>query len=116
MEKTGAEWRKKSSVVPKKVACKLLEEIVLSIKMAMAEELLGGGLDIDGWSFLKNEVQSKVNEMTDRSLILRSTFPLVLKSRFKKDEDVKNAYDLVAAVMEMKSNIDPPWLGKYVID
>ena len=25
----------------------------------MAEELLGGGLDIDGWSYLKNEVQGK---------------------------------------------------------
>ena len=46
----------------------------------MAEaDLLGGGLDIDGWSYLKNEVAGKIAEMTDRSLLLRSTFPLVLK-------------------------------------
>ena len=33
----------------------------------MAEaELLGAGLDIEGWSFIKNEVQGKINEMTDR--------------------------------------------------
>ena len=78
----------------------------------MAEELLGGGLDIDGWSYLKNEVQSKINEMTDRSLVLRSTFPLIVKSKLKKEEDIKQAYDLVVAVMEMKSTIDPPWIGK----
>ena len=76
----------------------------------MAEELLGGGLDIDGWSYLKNEVQGKINEMTDRSLILRSTFPLVMKSRLKKKES-KDAYEIVVAVMEMKSTIEPPWIG-----
>jgi hypothetical protein len=49
-------------------------------KNNMAEaDLLGGGLDIDGWSYLKNEVAGKIAEMTDRSLLLRSTFPLVLK-------------------------------------
>ena len=90
--------------------CSLLQ----TFKMAMAEELLGGGLDIDGWSFLKNEVQSKINEMTDRSLILRSTFPLILKSKFKKEEEVKQAYDIVAAVMEMKSTIEPPWIGIHI--
>ena len=47
--------------------------------MAVEADLLGGGLDIDGWSYLKNEVASKIAEMTDRSLLLRSTFPLVLK-------------------------------------
>ena len=78
----------------------------------MAEELLGGGLDIDGWSYLKNEVQGKVNEMTDRSLILRSTFPLVMKAKWTKEEDQKNAYDIVVAVMETKSTIEPPWIGK----
>ena len=78
----------------------------------MAEELLGGGLDIDGWSYLKNEVQGKINEMTDRSLILRSTFPLVIKSKLKKPES-KTAYDLVVTVMEMKSTIEPPWIGDF---
>ena len=78
----------------------------------MAEELLGGGLDIDGWSYLKNEVQGKINEMTDRSLILRSTFPLIMKSRLKKKES-KDAYEIVVAVMEMKSTIEPPWIGRF---
>ena len=47
----------------------------------MAEaELLGGGLDIEGWSFIKNEVQGKINEMTDRQgFILANQF-------FKKRE------------------------------
>ena len=65
-------------------------------------ELLGGGLDIDGWSFLKNDVQSKINEMTDRSLILRSTFPLVLNSNLKNEKDQKIAYDMIVAIMESK--------------
>ena len=78
--------------------------------MAEAEHL-GGGLDIDGWSFLKNDVQTKINEMTDRSLILRSTFPLVLKCHLKNEKDQKTAYDLIVAIMESKSTIDPPWIG-----
>ena len=47
----------------------------------MAEaELLGGGLDIEGWSFIKNEVQGKISEMTDRQgFILANQF-------FKKKE------------------------------
>ena len=46
--------------------------------------MLGAGLDIDGWSYLKHEVASKVADMTDRSTILRSMFPLLLKSKFVK--------------------------------
>lgn len=79
----------------------------------MAEDLLGGGLDIDGWSYLKNDVQGKINEMTDRSLILRSTFPLIMRSKLKKKE-AKDAYELVVQVMEMKSSIEPPWIGKFL--
>ena len=46
----------------------------------MAEaELLGAGLDIEGWSFIKNEVQGKINEMTDRQgFILANHFSKVL--------------------------------------
>ena len=77
----------------------------------MAEELLGGGLDIDGWSYLKQEVQGKINELTDRSLILRSTFPLIMKSNWKNEEDGKMAFDIVVAIMETKSSIEPPWIG-----
>ena len=77
----------------------------------MAEELLGGGLDIDGWSYLKNDVQGKINEMTDRSLILRSTFPLPMKVKLHAKEK-KEAEDIVVQVMEMKSSIEPPWIGR----
>ena len=45
------------------------------------EDLLGAGLDIEGWSYLKGDVAQKISELTDRSLILRSTFPMVLKSK-----------------------------------
>jgi hypothetical protein len=50
-----------------------------------AEDLLGAGLDIEGWSYLKGEVAQKISELTDRSLILRSTFPMVIKSKVSKD-------------------------------
>ena len=84
-----------------------------TVQGKMAEELLGGGLDIDGWSYLKNDVQGKINEMTDRSLILRSTFPLIMRSKLKKKE-AKDAYELVVQVMEMKRSIEPPWIGKFL--
>ena len=49
----------------------------------MAEaELLGGGLDIEGWSFIKNEVQGKINEMTDRQgFILANQFSKVFQKK-----------------------------------
>ena len=78
------------------------------------EELLGGGLDIEGWNYLKNERQNKINDITDRSLILRSTFPLVMKTKFAKKEG-REALDMVSAIMEQKSTIDPPWIGKNVL-
>jgi hypothetical protein len=45
------------------------------------EDLLGAGLDIEGWSYLKGDVAPKISELTDRSLVLRSTFPMVIKSK-----------------------------------
>ena len=33
----------------------------------MAEDLLGAGLDIDGWSFLKNEPGRTVGDLLDKS-------------------------------------------------
>jgi hypothetical protein len=45
------------------------------------EDLLGAGLDIEGWSYLKGDVAQKISELTDRSLVLRSTFPMVIKSK-----------------------------------
>ena len=34
----------------------------------MTEDLLGGGLDIEGWNYLKNERAAKIMEITDRGL------------------------------------------------
>ena len=78
----------------------------------MADELLGGGLDIDGWSYLKHEVAAKIADMTDRSTILRSMFPLLLKSKFVKEEEKKEVFEIVQAALEMKSVIDVPFIGK----
>ena len=80
----------------------------------MTEDLLGGGLDIEGWNYLRNERQGKINDITDRSLILRSTFPLVMKTKFAKKEG-REALDMVSAIMEQKSTIDPPWIGKNIL-
>ncbi len=76
---------------------------------------MGNGMDIDGWSYLKAEVQGKINEMTDRSFLLRSTFPLVIKSRLKNPEENNDANNLVLSIMEMKSTIDAPWIGMSII-
>ena len=51
--------------------------------------------------------------MTDRSVILRSTFPLIMKQRWKNEEESKIAFDIVQVVMETKSTIEPPWIGKF---
>ena len=77
----------------------------------MTEELLGGGLDIEGWNYLRNERQAKINEITDRGLILRSTFPLVMKTKFEKKEK-RDTLDFVSSILEQKTTIDPPWIGK----
>jgi hypothetical protein len=78
-------------------------------------DILGAGLDIEGWSYLKNEVQGKINEMTDRNLVLRSTFPLIMKSKLRNEEENKEAVDLVLAIMEMKSTIETPFIGNFLL-
>ena len=57
-------------------------------------------------------MQGKINEMTDRSVILRSTFPLILKQSWKNEEESKIAFDIIQVIMETKSTIEPPWIGK----
>jgi hypothetical protein len=66
-----------------------------------AEDLLGAGLDIEGWSYLKGEVAQKISELTDRSLILRSTFPMVIKSK------VKNSFYLAELLYIPLSHVVP---------
>ena len=45
----------------------------------MAEDLLGGGLDIDGWNYLKHEVGRTVADLTDKSHVHRQMVPLTLR-------------------------------------
>ncbi len=45
----------------------------------MADDLLGAGLDIDGWNYLKQEPGRSVNELTDKTYLHRQTVPLILK-------------------------------------
>ena len=80
--------------------------------MAQQEEFLGAGLDIEGWSNCAQEPkrQTHIRDMIDRGLILRSTFPLIMTSKFDK-KDGKELLELVTWIMEQKPIIDPPWLG-----
>ena len=36
------------------------------------------------------------------------------RSTFQKEDDSKNAYDNIVAVMEAKSTLDPTWIGKNI--
>ena len=71
----------------------------------MAEaELLGGGLDIEGWSFIKNEVQGKINEMTDRQgFILANQF-------FKKKREMIYYFQKLVGVVVFAKVQGPPVL------
>ena len=46
---------------------------------AVDQDLLGGGLDIEGWSYIKKEVAAKIADMTDRTTVLRNTFPMLIR-------------------------------------
>ena len=77
----------------------------------MAEDLLGGGLDIDGWNFLKTESNRNVAELTDRSYVHRQAVPLVLKCLLAKEQR-QEAHEVIVAALETRSQIDPAWTGK----
>ena len=69
------------------------------------------GLDIDGWSYIKNEVAAKIADMQDRSTILRSMFPLLLKSKFVKENEKRDVYDIVQGALEFKAVLNVPFVG-----
>ena len=69
------------------------------------------GLDIDGWSYIKNEVAAKIADMQDRSTILRSMFPLLLKSGFVKENEKRDVYDIVQGALEFKAVLNVPFVG-----
>ena len=72
------------------------------------------GLDIEGWSCLKDKRQNMIKDMVDRNFIIRSTFPLIMKSTFDQIEGKDISLDFVCSILEQKSieKIDPLWLGK----
>ena len=72
------------------------------------------GLDIEGWSCLKDKRQNMIKDMVDRNFIIRSTFPLIMKSTFDQIEEKDISLDFVYSILEQKSieKIDPLWLGK----
>jgi len=50
-----------------------------SVIGAMADELLGAGLDIDGWTFLKQELGRSVADLTDKSYVHKQMIPLMIR-------------------------------------
>lgn len=59
-----------------------LLQLVLVLCLALHGDVLapaGGGLDIDGWSFLKQEQGRNVNDVVDRGYVHRQQFPLVIR-------------------------------------
>ena len=77
----------------------------------MADELLGGGLDIDGWNYLKLEQNRSVHDLIDKSHIHRQMTPLVLRNTLPK-EHRQEANEAIVACLEAKSTFMPEWVGK----
>ena len=77
----------------------------------MGEDLLGGGLDIDGWSYLKTENGRSVADLMDRSHVHRQQMPLVRKSLLPRAMH-RDLQDIVINVLELKTSIDPHWMGE----
>ena len=79
---------------------------------AVDQDLLGGGLDIEGWSYIKKEVAAKIADMTDRTTVLRNTFPMLMRSKLESDQQKQIIHELVTTTLEAKSVIDVSFIGK----
>ncbi len=77
----------------------------------MAEDLLGAGLDIDGWNYLKQEHGRAVADLVDRSYVHRQMVPFLLRCVLPK-ELVSEAHEVVVSALESKSTLDSAWVGK----
>ena len=83
------------------------------ITMAVADQdILGGGLDIEGWSYVKKDVATKIADMTDRTTILRNTFPMLVRSNLQTDTQKLTVHEIVTTTLEAKSVIDIAFIGK----
>ena len=75
---------------------------------AVDQDLLGGGLDIEGWSYIKKDVATKIADMTDRTTVLRNTFPMTIKSKIQSEK----LQEIITLTLEAKSSIDVSFIGK----
>ena len=76
---------------------------------AVDQDLLGGGLDIEGWSYIKKDVATKIADMTDRTTVLRNTFPMTIKSKIQSEK----LQEIITLTLEAKSSIDVSFIGKH---
>ena len=80
---------------------------------AVDQDLLGGGLDIEGWSYIKKDVAAKIADMTDRTTVLRNTFPMLMRSKMQHDQQKQQVmHEIVTTALEAKSVIDVSFIGK----
>ena len=83
---------------------------------AVDQDLLGGGLDIEGWSYIKKEVAAKIADMTDRTTVLRNTFPMLMRSKLESDQQKQVIQELITTTLEAKSVIDISFIGNGLFD
>ena len=83
---------------------------------AVDQDLLGGGLDIEGWSYIKKEVAAKIADMTDRTTVLRNTFPMLMRSKLESDQQKQVIQELITTTLEAKSVIDISFIGNDLFD
>ena len=76
------------------------------------EDLLGGGLDIDGWSYLKQDGEHRrCADLTDKTYVQRQQYPRVLNSQLCQEER-KDVHEIVVGAIEHKATFDTKWIGR----
>ena len=81
---------------------------------AVDQDILGAGLDIEGWSYIKKDVATKIADMTDRTTVLRNTFPVLVDSKLQTDRQKKDVHEMITTALEAKSSIDIPFIGSIL--
>ena len=76
------------------------------------EDLLGGGLDIDGWSYLKQDVEHRrCADLIDKTYVQRQQFSRVMSSQLSPEER-KDVHEIVVGAIEHKATFDTKWIGR----
>ncbi|TRY68382.1 hypothetical protein TCAL_12020 [Tigriopus californicus] len=79
----------------------------------MADDLLGGGLDIDGWNFIKLETTRNVQDLADRSHVHRQMVPILRKTMMLKPQ-FREAKEVVIAALDASHAIEPLWIAERI--